>query len=303
MSNEQTPMKKLKHFTDTLTNLLEPKFKTLRLNKSRRKYNPNRYGTRMSGYSLGVDSDHIVIFKDQKSDASFGIVFNYIGKSIEKWTYQLTYKEFDIPCKNKDQSFLNDDKRVNLSKTILFSDELELADFKCLLKSLIDQLEKNKGDVSDLVFSFVKKEISGPSCIDGFNKELSYSIKKMSIVLKPQTNDLRVFERLSEASDIVIEDNRSNVDSDMLKLESYQLVSKLTKELLAAESSLAIDMQNIREKYNIKKLNSDDINIKLAFLDAQKDLIILTQAEINKSPIYLKKSLTKHFFTNSQENK
>lgn len=292
MSNTQTPMKKLKHFTDTITSLLDPNFKTLRLNKSKPKYNPHRYGTHMSGYSLGVDSDHIVVFKDQNSDASFGIVFNYIGKSIEEWTYQLTYKECDIPCKHKEQDFLNDHERVDLNKSILFSAELALNDFKDLLKSLIDQLGNNEGDVADLVFSFIKKEISAPSCIVDFDKQLSSSIKEISIALKPQIDDLRVSKRLHDAAEIVIEGKTIAVECDLLKLDSYHLVANLQKDLLAAKSAFEDDANNVRKKHNIEKLHADALSLESDHLKAQRNLNIAAQLEIKNKPVYLKKSLT-----------
>lgn len=164
MSTEMTPMKR---YSTGLTNLkmhMNRVAKKTELNKTASKSNHD------GGYSKGVESDFILIFKDNYSDTSFALVFEYMDLPADKQRVVGSIKTSDDAIKTSYNMTLEDfksnlnglNKDLNIAQTkggYDFPEALSLFS-KHMLKEVIDfknDLKQATSTVSKFLTSKLKE--------------------------------------------------------------------------------------------------------------------------------------------------
>lgn len=298
--SKSTPMQKLKHFIDQIISLTSNDFSILRLNRASKKYNPHRfdYG---GGYSLGVDSDHLVIFQSNSSDFSFGIKFTFIGLEEDDWTCQFSFKNFTIKHNLRDRSYDDDEEKRALNKTIQYSLEYSTDDFKSIVKDfllelrILEQHPTKDVNIESIVLDFIKKNVLESDFIEDFEgKFLSRSneIKEEHAELMSDVSNLDV--KVCDAKKLM--DTANNlVNSSLFQCDSYKLVEDLQEQLSNARIRLEKETLELNELYNTE-LMKKEFDIALRNRNSLKaKLEAKLKLDIKKSTAFLRTRLAKFF--------
>ncbi len=94
----KTPMKRLTTHFSLLTKASATSFSNFCLNESKGKSIPWSFAPydNMTGeykyHTKAVESDHIKVYKDKKSDVSFAFIFDYKEKSEDEWRIHVSIK-------------------------------------------------------------------------------------------------------------------------------------------------------------------------------------------------------------------
>lgn len=285
-----SPMKKTKHYLDIIQKELKDRFDFLRLNRAKPKYNPHRYSY-SSGYSLGVNSDHIMIFKDKEHHSSFGIVFNYLGLKEQEHTFQFSYKEVDLHCvfDSCERTFDDDEERKKLNKTICYSQKYELSEFKIKLKELINVIE-NSSDNKE-IFNFICKHTEASEERINFEETLVNARVDFDAALKNKKADLDCSKHEYEEAKEIFLASSSMKDNIIKSSDTYKRVQELEKELAEAKRLHEIAESNMDVVKATKERESEVLELRRSFYNKKYQFDNELKEELSKYPIYVREIL------------
>lgn len=305
MSN--TPMKATKHYIDQILNLIAGRFDVLRLNRSSPKYNPHRYDTFCSGYSLGVNSDHIVIFKDKVDHSSFGIVFNYLGRKKENWTFQFTYKKLDLPClRNRLSSSLHqyddDEARKELNKTIRYSREYHITEVKSVFKDLIAVIcsSSSNDDVFDFIIALTEPSDSDLN-ID-FDAKLEQAKTDIGLALEHDISNIVSIEGKFKEKNSKLEKRRIELEEKTYNHDLYKQIEALEKQLKELKSQFSQITDNFALTQVVDDLDKQVTTLGKDLYSRKTRLSYSVKAQIEKQPFYLRQHLMDYFSKHLNDN-
>lgn len=290
MSNNNTPMKQLKHYIDSIVDIARFDFSILRLNRSNKKYNPHRFYY-SGGYSLGVDVDHILILKNKKNAKSIAISFNYMNRDTSDWTVRFSYKKFDVKQTNRyNKSYEDDVERAKLNKSIEYSYEYSIANAKVILKELMAELTVT-GDVSKTIFSFIRKYVNDSELKLDIEKQLSENHLSIRSLHEDELGNIETLAKYSESVKSTLDKNEKLLHESLIKDESYQLVLSLKQQMKQAKADLKIKEDQLAIAYNTDALEKELKSVNGKLLDAKHKITYSLTDKIKQAPIHLRSEL------------
>jgi hypothetical protein len=270
MSTEMTPMKRYSTGLTTLKNNLTSICEKTELNKTAPKSNYD------GGYSKGVASDYVLIFKDKYSDASFALVFEYIGLSADKQrvvgsvklsndgdiknSFNMTLDEFktNLNALNKDMEAA----RINRMKVDFDFPQVLTLFSKHMLKEVIDLASDLKSATSD-VSKFLSKKLKELEN-EGLDEKITAAEKS-----------------LDKAQRVI---NKKIADSP-LTAEREQLLERI-KEI---DKQLKIDRQSLTSKADIVGKKQAVVDTRKALADKQAAISKDVDEQLEKYPVAVRK--------------
>lgn len=270
MSTEITPMKRYSTGLTTLKNNLNSICSKTELNKTASKSNHE------GGYSKGVESDYILIFKDLYSESSFALVFEYMGLSADKQRVVGSVK-------------LSNDGDIKNSFN------MTLEEFKTNLNALNKDMEAARSNRMKIDFGF-------PQALSLFSKHMLKEVIDLASDLKSATSDVSKFlsKKLKELENEGLDEkitaaeksldkaeraiNKKIADSP-LTLERAQLVERI-KEI---DKQLKIDRQSLTSKADIVGKKQAVVDTRKALADKQAEISRDVDEQLEKYPVAVRK--------------
>lgn len=300
MSNS-TPMQKLKHHINQMISFTSNDFSVVRLNRASKKYNPHRFNYG-GGYSLGVDSDHLIVFQSNTSNFSFGLKFNFIDLDEDDWTCQFSFKKFSSKHNLRDRSYDDDEEKIALNKTIQYSPEYSTADFKSIISKFLseslggfDRKGESPSNVEGMVLEFIKKNVQENGFIEDFDVKFSArsnEIKEEHAELISYVSTLDV--KVCDAKKLM--DTANNlVNSSLLQCDSYKLCEDLQEQLCKARIQLEKETVNLNELHNTGLMEKEYYMAFRDHAELKGTLDSKIKLEIKKSTAFLRTKLSQLF--------
>lgn len=270
MSTEMTPMKRYSTGITTLKNNLNSICEKTELNKTAPKSNYD------GGYSKGVASDYVLIFKDKFSDASFALVFEYIGLPADKQRVVGSVK------------LSNDDSIKN-------SFNMTLEEFKTNLNALNKDMDSARTNRMKVDFGF-------PQALALFSSHMLKEVIDLASDLKSATSDVGKFlsKKLKELENEGLDEkitaaeksldkaqraiNKKIADSP-LTAERAQLIDRI-KEI---DKQLKIDRQSLISKADIVGKQQAVVDTRKALADKQAEISKDVDEQLEKYPVAVRK--------------
>jgi len=266
MSSEMTPMKRYSGGLTTLKHNLRSVTNTTELNKSAPKYSSH------NGYSKGVDSDYILIFKDKYSDASFALVFEYIDLTAEQQRVVGSVKMSDKdPIKN--------------------SFNMTLEEFKTSLNALNKDLEAKRG-----------KNMEFTDALDLFSRHMLKEVIDLASDLKTANSTISRFltQKMKEVDDAGYEDKITTAEKSLARAEKAVKKkieeSPLTKEraeliarLNQIDQDLKEEKKRLVEKADIAGKKQAVVDSKAALANKRAEIDRDVDIQLEKFPVAVRK--------------
>lgn len=255
MSTEMTPMKRYNTGISTLKGNLNGICSRTELNKTAPKRNYD------GDVSKGVASDYIIIFKDNQSDASFALVFEYMGLPAEKQRIVGSVRmSDDSPIKN--------------------SFNMTLEEFKVNLNALNKDLEAARTNRMKVDFDF-------PKVLSLFSGHMLKEVIDLESDLKIATSTVSKFLS-KKMKELEAEGHVETINSAEKALDKAQrsIVKKIADSPLTAERKTLVDrikeIDKQLEAERARLIEKNDISgKKTAVIDSRKALTD-KQASIDK---------------------
>ena len=272
MSTELTPMKRYKTGLDILKSHLT-EFYQVTLNHAESKYIPYAFQKGDKSETKGVESDFILIFKDNEKTISFAFAFDYIARTPEQQTVLATIKT------GKD----NDSIRSGAP--------MDMETFRETLNSFNKNLASLKErSVSNVINSFstlfLKEEFNITAQIKQADKAVTEFLSKKNEVYKIDN---------VEQDYITAKDNRVKAESKAakrIKLSApYKLKQKLLDELERVEAVLAQKTALINKEENIAELKQKEEAANKSLIKSKDSLKSDIDEELKKYPASVSKRL------------
>lgn len=259
---EMTPMKKYSAIIDEFKKhikIVDKNINVFSLNKSNPKSIPYSFDHDNRGYTKGVESDFILIFKN-KDDVSLGIVFNYIKLKPEEQTVSVTIKNATadggikssfpmsiVDFKNKLKEFnkyftLEDNFITTLERFAIHFDIDNLnvgQEMKKRNSSIIEFLEteKEKFKINDMeeeynksVLELDKAKAKALKLINNLpemkeKQNLLNRLKDLDIAIQKETIEINKTLQIKEKT------SKLNKAKDDLQSKNYKITNNLEKKL------------------------------------------------------------------------
>lgn len=251
MSSEMTPMKRYSGGLTSLKNNLSSITYATELNKSSPKYNSH------TGRTKGVDSDYILIFKDKHSDASFALVFEYMGLTAE------------------DQRVVGSVKMSN-EDAIKNSFNMTLEEFKTSLNALNKDLEVAR-----------RKNMDFPEALALFSRHMLKEVIDLASDLKTANSTISKFltQKMKEVEDEGFEEKIVTAEKALARAEKAVKKkieeSPLTKERESLLARLAQVDQELKDEKKRLVEKADIAGKKQAVTDS-KNALASKRSEIDR---------------------
>lgn len=266
MSSEMTPMKRYSGGLSSLKHNLRSITFTTELNKSSPKYNSH------NGRSKGVDSDYILIFKDKHSDASFALVFEYMGLTAEQQRVVGSVKMSDEdPIKN--------------------SFNMTLEEFKTSLNALNKDLEATRG-----------KNMEFPEALSLFSRHMLKEVIDLASDLKSANSTISKFltQKMKEVEAEGFDEKITTAEKALTRAEKAvkkKLAdSPLTQEretllarLAQIDKELKDEKQRLVEKADIAGKKQAVVDSKAALANKRAEIDRDVDVQLEKFPIAVRK--------------
>jgi Ulp1 family protease len=240
MSKEMTPMKRLSGGLVQLRDLVSPYCKELTLNKAAPAYNPHGGEHGYGGYSKGVESDFILIFKSKMNNISFALAFNYIDVPVEKQTVAASIKKGES----------NDD--------IISSTPMSLDAFKEKLNRFNKNFRghEDNASLSDIVNKF--SEILLEEKLDLAN-EIKKADKKLSEIVH-DANKKHNVPKLNNSLEMASSDLENAQNLIRLKINEMpesEEIKKLEAQLAALRATVSKREKKLKKDLQLDKLEEN----------------------------------------------
>lgn len=271
---ELTPMSRYKTGLTTLRHRMSGYSDELSLNKADSKSIPYPFDKYGKGSTKGVESDFIMIFKDQyNKEVSFALVFDYINKSQDQ---QMVFGSI---------KFGNNDGEIKTGAP------MNLETFKNTLNAFNKTIENMKDRTFDKIMTafssaFMKEEFN-------LNQELKAATNSVTSFLEKKTKELNIeqLETLATDSKNLHQKAEQNVEKRLKRTSIYKEREELRKrveELNKLIDAKRNDLEN-EERVNEKKAMAKTADKSLT--QAKQKLDDSLETEIKKYPASVKSRL------------
>lgn len=255
-----TPMKRFRNSLNKFSEICQPYFKNVNLNKSSSKYNPIEYS-----YSKGVESEFISIFKSNLTDLSFAFSFTYMNLETEKQLVEVSHKILD-----------ND--------SIITTKPLSLEEFKNKLNLLNKELlTKNKITEKDIWNSFTSIfELTSVN----IKKDIINIQEKLQQKIEDKKTDLNLesLEKNYNNTKILYQDGLQLLETEINNSSELKIIKNLEKKLRIAQKSLENKKSNLYKSLNIPSLDNNYREARTKLNTAQKELTQFIEIEKKQIP-------------------
>lgn len=267
MSKEMTPMKRLSGGLVQLRDLVSPYCKELTLNKAAPAYNPHGGEHGYGGYSKGVESDFILIFKSKMNNISFALAFNYIDVPVEKQTVAASIKKGES----------NDD--------IVSSTPMSLDVFKERLNQFNKYFRgrEDNAELSDVVNKF--SEILLEEKID-LGAEIEKADKKLSKIVRDANKKYNV-PQLNNNLEMVssdLENAKSLIRLKISEMPESQEIKELEKKLASLRTIVTKREKKLQKDLQLEKLEHNHSKARAALSNATGRVNQEVQQELRTMP-------------------
>lgn len=276
MSKDMTPMKRFSGNIQELRKNLARHFNELSLNKSSPKYN---HHAGESTYSLGVESDFILIFSDPKKSISFALTFTYIDRPIEEQKISGSIKK----------SKSNDD--------IQTSQDMTLAEFKIKINQFnkwfeTDGVKGSELNKSSVVIIEKFTEIFLDKKLD-LNKELKTKQQQLDEFIATKSKELKI----SELTDINIKTAynfskaQNTIKNEIEAMPEHKELEALNISVNKLKQVISDKKTQLEKAHKIKDLKFSFDGSEKDLRNAKYNLEFSVQAELNKTSKVISKKL------------